>query len=127
MNIASGTVPDLESFDTIVIGGSVYVGKIQAPIRSLCEQNIDVLSTKRLGLFICAANVEQAQTQLTQNFPQPLIEAAKATGYFGYALQIKKMSLLERAAVKVIMKTNKSCENILEQNITNFAASLQQV
>lgn len=124
VNIAKQAIPSLDTFDTVVIGGSIYVGKIQAPIREFCDKNLSVLREKRVGLFTCAANKAQVGEQLKQNFPADLLEVAQATGHFGYAISMEKMNFLERTAVKVIMKATTSCEHILEENISIFADRL---
>jgi len=123
VNIADGA-PDLSEFDTVIVGGSVYVGKIQQPLRDFCDNNLPILQTKKLGLFICAANVEQATEQLKANFSVTLLEVATATGHFGYAIKMDRMNFLERTAIKMIMKTKESKEVILEQNISKFAEQL---
>jgi len=124
VNIASQPIPSLDTFGTVVIGGSIYVGKTQAPFREFCDKNVAVLKDKNLGLFACAANEAQAEEQLKQNFPAELLEAACATGHFGYAISMEKLNFLERTAVKVIMKTKQSSDHISDDSISRFAHSL---
>jgi menaquinone-dependent protoporphyrinogen oxidase len=123
-DLSKSPAPDLSGFDAVVIGSAVYVGKIMQPAQMYLEENADTLRGKTLGLFTCCANVELADEQLKTNFPESLRHAARATGHFGYAIQMSKMNFIERTAIKVIMKTRESSENILEANIQQFAATL---
>ena len=125
VDLNKAPAPDLGTFDTVVIGSAIYVGKIMEPVRKYLEENADVLRGKTLGLFTCCANIDQADEQLQANFPEPLRHAARATGHFGYAIQMNKMSFIERTAIKVIMKTKESSEHILEANIKQFAQALR--
>ena len=54
LNIKTDKIPDISNFENIVIGGSIYIGKIQREIRDFCKQHLEALLTKKTGLFICA-------------------------------------------------------------------------
>ena len=125
VNIATQPIPTLDSFDAVVIGGSIYAGKIQAPIREFCDKNLATLREKRVGLFTCAANDAQADEQLKQNYPKGLVDIAQVLGHFGHAIYMEKMNFFERTIVKVMMKTKQSSEHIKEDNIIYFAESLK--
>lgn len=45
----------LENFDTIILGSSIYVGKISKKMRTFCNEKNDMLSRKRMGIFLCCA------------------------------------------------------------------------
>lgn len=125
VDLSKSPAPELTDFDTVVVGSAVYVGKVLEPVKKFVEDNAAVLGTKRLGLFICCANLEQAGEQLKANYPADLVETAVAKGDFGYAIQMDRMNFIERTAIKVIMKTRESSEHISEANIKQFAASLK--
>ena len=44
---------DLETFDVVIVGGSIHAGRVQRRIMNFCEENLAVLEKKRLGLFLC--------------------------------------------------------------------------
>lgn len=46
-------IPDMLTFDSIIIGGSIYMGKIQRSITNFCKRNKAKLLQKKIGLFIC--------------------------------------------------------------------------
>ena len=124
VDLGKSTAPDLDAFDNVVIGSAVYVGKILDPVKNYLETHAESLRAKNIGLFICCANEEHADEQLKANFAEPLLSITKATGHFGYAIQLQKMNFFERTAIKMIMKTRESSENIMENNIQQFAKAL---
>lgn len=42
----------LEKYDVVIIGGSVYMGKIQKEVTHFCKRNIKKLLKKKLGIFV---------------------------------------------------------------------------
>ena len=116
----------LSDYDTVIIGGPITAGKINSKVKKFCAGNLPELLKKKIGLFICGAAAEQAQKELADNFPQELLNAAAAKGYFGYEFNFEKMNFAMRAIIKKISKVDKSVSNILEDNIKEFAASMQK-
>jgi len=49
----------IESFDTVILGSSIYIGAISKKLRAFCIENVDVLSRKRVGIFLCCGVPEQ--------------------------------------------------------------------
>src|SRR5690554_1689752 len=69
--------PDLSTYDTVIIGGSIHSGKIQDVISEFCEVNISQLIQKNIGLFInCIYSGEKALKQLDDAFPVSLNKIA---------------------------------------------------
>ena len=116
----------LSNYDTVIIGGPITAGKINSKVKKFCEDNLSELVKKKIGLFICGAAAEDAQKELANNFPQELLNAAAAKGYFGYEFNFEKMNFAMRAIIKKISKVDKSVSNILEDNIKEFAANMQK-
>ena len=70
VNLKKEPVPDLSSFDRIIVGGSIHAGQIQKKVKDFCTQNIDVLKNKELGLFICCMeHGEKHESQLQDAYP----------------------------------------------------------
>lgn len=73
----SGNCPDPAKYDQVIVGGSVYAGKIRKPVTRFCSENIDTLKGKKLGLFICGmADGDGVRKQLESSFPKELLAAA---------------------------------------------------
>jgi menaquinone-dependent protoporphyrinogen oxidase len=121
VNIKKDAIPDLSAFDKIIIGGSIYVGKIQKEISSFCSKNLNDLIKKKLGLFICGMNKDSAETELNTAFPQELLNSAVSKECFGGEFKLSHMNMLERFMVKVISKTDKDVSMLSDENISRLA------
>lgn len=82
-DLAEAKVPDLTPYDTVLIGGSIYMGRIQRKVGQCCEALIMDLLTKKVGLFMCFLDFEQGLKEFKDNFPYALREHATAHGLFG--------------------------------------------
>ena len=52
-NLRNNSDIKLSDYDTIIIGGSIYSGKIRDEVKEFCNKQFKELMKKRLGLFIC--------------------------------------------------------------------------
>lgn len=122
----SGSRPNLVQYDKVIIGGSIYAGKIRKPAARFCTENLDTLKSKKLGLFICGmADGDDARKQLESSFPKELLSVAVAKDSFGGECDYKKMNFLERFIMKKITGSDKSQSRIEEDNITRFTAQMK--
>lgn len=113
---------ELSEYDKVVIGGSIYMGKIQKEVVEFCSKNLNTLKNKKIGLFICCMrDGDLAETEINDSFPQELLACASAKGYFGGEFIFKKMNFLERLIVKKVSNIDKDTSNVLEENINRFA------
>lgn len=129
-DIKAGTQPDLDSYDKVIIGSSIYVGKINKDINTFCLMNLDRLKEKKLGLFICCMNRNNAEQQLNSAFPQDLLQSASAKASFGGELNFSRMNFAERFITKMVTKSDpslaaadgkKDLSMIIDENIDAFA------
>lgn len=122
VNLKKNKNPDLSGYDSVVVGGPIYIGKINKEVKSFCAKNLDLLKGKRLGLFICCmAEGEQAKGELEGAYPKELLAAAAAKEYFGGEFMVSKMNPMDRLIVKKVAKTEKDVSNIMTDRIENFA------
>jgi len=127
INLKMDKNPDLSGYDSVVVGGPVYIGKINKEVKSFCAKNLDLLRRRRQGLFICCmAEGEQAEDELDAAFPKELLETAIAKDYFGGEFMVTKMNSMDRLIVKKIAKTEKDVSNILTDRIERFARLMNQ-
>jgi len=115
---------ELEEFDTIIIGGSIYVSKISKKLREFCESNLDMLINKRIGIFLCCALSEQVDEFFTTNFPAALLNHAKTTKTFGSEARIEKMSFLDKMIIKAVTKGDFSNFKISQENMEAFVREI---
>ncbi len=124
VNLKKNGKPDLSAFDTVILGGSIHMGKIQSQVRKFIEKNVDVLLEKRTGLYVCCMEEKQAQQQFENAFPEELRKHASATGIFGGAFNFERMNFLERKIVQKVAGVTESVYKIDEGEIKRFAAAM---
>ena len=118
--------PDLTKYDKVIIGGSIYAGKIRKPVKSFCSDNQNTLKDKKTGFFICGmAKEDDAQKQLESSFPKELLATAAAKGFFGGECNYNKMNFIEKFIMKKITGSDQSQSRIAEENITRFAGLMR--
>lgn len=133
-NLKCESIPDLQQYDQLIIGGSIYVGKIQKEVSEFCNNNIESLKDKKNGFFICGMQEgDIAKTQLKDAFPDVLLKNAIVIESFGGKFDFKDMNFFERFIVKMVTKNDKSLpakdtagviSMISENNIQKFATAM---
>ncbi|SCY90797.1 flavodoxin domain-containing protein [Alkaliphilus peptidifermentans] len=122
VNLKSINDIDLSLYERVIIGGSIYLGRIQKEVTNFCSNNLEALKEKKLGLFICCMrDGNEMDIQLKAAFPQELVDKAIAIDAFGGEFIFDKMGFIDRFIVKKVSKTDKDTSNILETNIVDFS------
>lgn len=128
INLKKVMYTDISKYDKVIIGGSIYTGKIQKQVTEFCMKNLDKLKKKRIGLFICAMQEgDTVNTELNSNFNSELIKIADVKEWFGGELIFEKMNFLEKFIVKKVSKVTSSKSNILEDNIHKLAQAMNSI
>ncbi|MDF2947238.1 MAG: hypothetical protein K0S51_1917 [Bacillales bacterium] len=127
VNLLKGKVPPIKEFDTVIIGGSIYAGKIQKKLSAYVKENLPKILTKHVGLFICAAHFdpEVIKKELVASFPEELFNHAIAKDAFGYKIQREKLNFIEKAIVKKIMGIAENTNKLSVERIEDFARKIQ--
>jgi menaquinone-dependent protoporphyrinogen oxidase len=113
---------DIEAFDTVIVGASVYMGKVSKEVSAFMNQHMKELQKKKTGVFLCCLQTgEQAQGQLENNFSQEFLNTVSVKKVFGGEIIQKDMNFFERIIIKMIMKTNQDIYAVLDGNIQEFA------
>lgn len=119
---------DLTQYDRVVLGGSIYVGRIQKEVTKFSLENFNSLKDKKLGLFICCLmEGEEAETELRNAYPEALLEHAAAKEYFGGQAIFKKMNFFDRFILKKVAKTDQDIFNLSNVKIDKFVSELNQI
>ncbi len=119
--------PDLEKFDYLILGSSIYAGKIQQPMNNFCHQYLSQLQPKVIGLFVCGMQPteEQREQELIRAFPPELFEKTTTKSFLGGEFLFEKMSMWERWIVRHISKVSNSVSMINDNAVKQFIAKLQ--
>lgn len=116
---------DLSNYDRVIVGGSVYIGRIQKEVTDFINGNLEELLKKEIGLFICGMQEgEMIQKEINENFPAELINKAKTVKNFGGEFIFNKMNFMEKVIVKKVSKITSDKSDILHGNIKKFAMDL---
>lgn len=117
--------PDASTYDSVIIGGSIYQGKIQESVSSFCDANLNILTKKRVGLFICCLySDERAQKELQEAFPPELLNTALISDYFGGEIDKSRLSFLERIITAQMTESGKLVSSISHEKIRKFAEKM---
>lgn len=127
VNIKNESVPDITSFDNVIIGGSIYAGQIQKEIKTFCSEKLNQLKDKRIGLFICGMNDKDVSMQINNSFPEELLKNSIAKEYFGGEVIFKNMNFFEKFIIKKVAKKYDDFSNISEENIYKFAQLVNKI
>ncbi len=118
---------NLQEYQNIIIGGSIHEGMIQRSVFKFCENNLEVLLQKQVGLFVCCMDSDANEQELIQRaFPEKLVDNALASGFFGGELNIKKMNLLQKIMTRKAARLQKE-PDIDFQKILDFAQKIQEL
>lgn len=119
---------DISKYKKIIIGGSIYIGKIRKEVTEFCSKYLDKLKEKQIGLFICGMQEgDIINTEFNENFNPVLIKIAEAKECFGGEFILDKMNFIERFIVKKVSKVRTNKSNILENNIQKFAQTMNSI
>lgn len=127
LNERADSLPDLSVYSTIVIGGSIHYGKNNKLIIDFMKNNLEVLKTKRLGLFVASYyDGERGLEQLHNAYPAELLERAVVSDFFDGELLYPKMNYWEKLIAKLVLKADEINPIISKPKITDFANKLNQ-
>lgn len=125
LNLKENKISTIEQYDSVIIGGPIYAGQIIKEVKEFCEKNLNQLSDKKIGLFVCGmSDKDKMNLYLEQAFPEKLRSNALAKGDFGGSFVFKSMNFFERFIIKHMCKTNEDVLNLKEDNIYEFAVKM---
>lgn len=118
---------DLTTYDKVIIGGSIYAGRIQKEVSEFCAKNQNELKGKKLGLFICGMSEgEESKKLITSSFPKELLSEALTIDNFGGKFDFSKMNFMEKIIVKKVAKIDSDTSNLSESKINQFAQIMNE-
>ena len=118
--------PRLDEFDTIIIGSSVYVGKIHKDVKAFVSKNSEILRQKKLGLFLCGLLPKEAYKVFENGFA-PVLQYAKAKVFAGGVYDPKKSGFASRLVMKAVAKLSEYTNTVDGNAIDEFAASFKDI
>lgn len=95
---------DLTQYDVILIGGSVYMGKIRKEIIQFYKSNKKQLMNKKLGVFVCCYTPNGTEGFLETICPNEILEHAFYVTCVGGEMNYEKMNYLYRKMFQLLKK-----------------------
>jgi len=94
---------DLSGFDLIIIGSSIHMGSIPSDFKKFLLENLKLLLTKKIAIFMCGMEKGESLTlEFQNNFPNELRNHSIANALLGGEFLFEKMSFLEKLIIKKI-------------------------
>lgn len=123
VNVAREKAPDLSSFDTVILGGPIYAGKMHGALSAYMRRNREALKGKRLALFVCAGEQDPAlgEKQLAAAFPEELHNRAVAREAFGGELYWDKLDPMTKLILRVVKGIKEGYSRLSEAKIDRLA------
>lgn len=116
---------DLAPYETVIVGGPIYYGRLRASVRFFCERYLSELLKRRIGLYICCMQRgEVALQELRDAYPPELLARASATGIFGGEIHMERISFIERFIVRSVARTEYSVTTFSEERVARFVRDL---
>lgn len=99
---------DLSRYDKVIIGSSIYFGKVHKEASQFCIKNLNILKKKKMGIFICGMLKDNVEKEFNSSFAPEVLTNAVAKEFLGGEFKFKKMNPMEKFMVKRISKMDKS-------------------
>ncbi len=110
----------LKPYDRIIIGTSAYFGKTNKTLSSYINQNLPILLTKEISLFMCSK-----ETSLEQSINKELFEHAQYKSHFGFELNLSKMKFMDKIITKKIAQVSNDESHLKLEQLNDFIKSLK--
>lgn len=121
-NLKDCTPPLAEKFDTIILGTSIYAGKIRPEMERFCaDHESEITASAELHLFVCGMDLEKAEIQKNA-FGQTLTQRAKSVRFIPGEFHLEKMNFFERTLLRIFFKVKENLERDYSDLVKDFLA-----
>lgn len=125
VNLVANPSVNPADYDCVALGGSIYAGKTQPELTKFCQDYAETLLGKKLGLFLCCANIDQVEQQMATTFDARLLQHAVAREHLGYEFDFGKLNFMMKMIVRAVAKVSKSETRIMNDNMQRLADALR--
>jgi len=119
-DLKQSDIPNLNGFDCVIIGSSLYAGSIRKEAKAFLAQNVDHLEGKKVGLFLSGMSKSDEKKYFDDNFPPKILQVAKTASFLGGIFDPQKAGTMERLIMKAVTKQSKYVNNINDEEIKQF-------
>ncbi len=127
INIKKEKIPDVNLYDQVIIGGSIYAGKTGRRLIRFCRENLDILIKKNIALFICCFEQSpKREEQFAASFPVELRRVSLIDGFFGGEFIVNDMNFFEKLVVKKVASAKSSVSFFDKEAVGVFAEGFRR-
>lgn len=109
INLSENRTPSLSAYETIILGSSVYAGKMRSDALAFVSSQERSLRDKSFGVFLCCKDQgEEALRYIKDNLPQWAWNQAFLKIALGHEVHLEKMNIFEKSLFKFIFKVKES-------------------
>lgn len=125
-NVSDKEVPNIENYDTVIIGSSLYFGKIRKDMRIFMNKYKDILLSKRIAIFLCGAQRDAVLNVFENSFPTEVNAKASVKELVGYGVKYKKLNLIDKLIWKTVKGSTDDELNFYDDRIELFVNSISK-
>ena len=115
---------NIDEFDTIIIGGAVYMGKLNPLVNKFCVQNEEVLMTKYIGVFVCGLQEEKFKQIYESSIPQNIRTHVTSIKFVGGEIQFNRLNFFEKWIIRKVAGIQNDISKINHRSIQELADEL---
>ena len=123
-DLKQGDVPNLAEYDCVIVGSSVYAGRIRKEAKVFLSHNTEALQSKRLGLFISGMDTGSENDVLAAAYSKELLQSAKTASFLGGIFDPDKAGFIERLIMRIVTKKSGYISTINDEKIGDFVKAL---
>lgn len=123
LDVNKAAYSNCDAYDTVIMGSSIWAGKIHRKMIRFIENNREKLLNKNIGLFICSG--ELADDHFSVNFPGDILAHAKARQFFGGKLDLNDFGPLMRWVLNKKAGVTASYDRVRRDVIDQFAGTME--
>ncbi|MBN2777553.1 MAG: flavodoxin domain-containing protein [Bacteroidales bacterium] len=112
INLKKIKTPQLAEYNTIIIGCSIHAGNIKSVVKKVFENNLVLLRSKNIALFLCCMNEHQKEAQFNNVFPEWLRKTSICNITPGGEFLFEEMNFIEKAIVRKVSKIDSTVSQI---------------
>jgi menaquinone-dependent protoporphyrinogen oxidase len=124
-DLKQGNIPQLNEYDCVIIGSSVYAGGFRKEAKSFLSKNAEELLKKKLGLFVSGMSESESNEVFKSNVPGDVLMAAVAKGALGGAFYPDKANIFERLIMRIVTKQSGFVSTISDEKISKFVDAMK--
>ena len=121
VNLCDPSIPSPEEAERVIVGGSVYIGKLRKEMKGFLIQHQTALVQRPLGLFLLGLDEKLSCDALQKEAPPELITAARRVDWLGGVINPANCSLLERIVLRLVTGKSGKVDTVEQARLEAFA------